>query len=220
MAHWGNTHLTGRGLAALVAPGHTYQVTLGEGEELVVHPSHVVAYAVNKNPPLPFRLRSAALRLQVPSVPASLSGRASALVPEGWIKFWKAMRDTATYKFLARFLFGLRTAARRSIWGDRLFLQFRGPSTLLMSSRGVRVADVLSSDDVNEIADTEAGAVPEAVELASKPKQPQAKAAEESMAPTGPTPFMEQPVSIHVAQVGQGGKVKFEDTKDLKEFVR
>ncbi|KAK1767355.1 mitochondrial biogenesis AIM24-domain-containing protein [Phialemonium atrogriseum] len=208
MAHWGSTHLTGRGLAALSAPGQTYQVTLGEGEELVLHPSHVVAYSINRNPPQPFRLKSNTLRLQVPSVPASVRSAAERLVPEGLSRFWRAMRDTDTYKFLARLLFGLRTTARRSVWGDRLFLQFKGPTTIVMSSRGVRVRDVLTRNDVNEIADTEAGVVPAAVELATTPKkllEPQKS---------------DQPVAIHVAAVGKDGKVRFEDTKDLKEFVR
>ncbi len=210
LAHWGSSHLTGRGLAALASPGYIYQVTLGDGEELVLHPSHVVAYAVNKNPPQPFRLKSATLRLQVPSVPSSISRMSSDLMPARLIRFWNVMRDTDTYKFLAKLLFSMRTAARRSIWGDRLFLHFRGPTTLLMSSRGVRVAEVLSRDDVNEIADTEAGVVPAAIELATQPKPDAVK---------GPASG-DQPVAIHIASVGQGGKVQFEDAKDLKEFVR
>ncbi|KAK0649260.1 mitochondrial biogenesis AIM24-domain-containing protein [Cercophora newfieldiana] len=206
LAHWGNTHLTGRGLAALSSPGHIYELTLSEGEEIVLHPSHVVAYSINKNPPLPFRLKS--LRLQIPSVPSSISSAAGNLVPEGLSRFLRAMRDTDTYKAIARLLYGLRTAARRSIWGDRLFLQFQGPATILMSSRGVRVRDALTRDDVNEIADTEAGVVPAAVELALKPK-----VAEEAKPNTAP-------VAIHIAKVGKGGKVTLEETRDLNEFVR
>lgn len=208
LAHWGSTHLTGRGLAALSAPGQTYQVTLGEGEELVLHPSHVVAYSINRNPPQPFRLKSTSLRLQIPALPASLRSATDRLVPEGLIRFWSAMRDTGTYKFLARLLFGLRTTARRSVWGDRLFLQFKGPTTIIMSSRGVRVRDTLTRADVNEIADTEAGVVPAAVELATKPKEVAEPKRED------------RPVAIHVAAVGKDGKVSFEDAKDLKEFVR
>jgi hypothetical protein len=208
VAHWGNTHLTGRGLAALAAPGQIYEMKLADGEEIVLHPSHVVAYAVTKNPPLPFRLRSTRLSLQLPSVPASITSVAGRLVPERLTKFWNAMRDTGTYKTLARLLFGLRTATRRTVWGDRLFLQFRGPMTVLMSTRGVRVRDVLSREDVNEIADSEAGVVPSAVELATKPKVVEAEKAEEK-------------VTIHVANVSRAtGKATFEDAKDLNEFVR
>lgn len=205
LAHWGNSHLTGRGLAALSAPGHIYELTLADGEEIILHPSHVVAYSINKNPPLPFRLKS--LGLQIPSVPGSFSSAAGRLVPERASRFWKAMRDTGTYKAIARFLFGLRTATRRTIWGERLFLQFHGPATILMSSRGVRVRDALTKDDVNEIADTEAGVVPAAVELAVKPKVAENKAED-------------VPIAIHVASVGKDGKVTFEEKKGLNEFVR
>lgn len=209
LAHWGNTHLTGRGLAALSAPGQIYELTLGEGDEIVLHPSHVVAYSVTRNPPLPFRLRSTRLSLQLPRVPASIGSAAGRIMPERLVRFWNAMRDTGTYKAVARLLFGLRTAARRTIWGDRLFLHFSGPMTVLMSTRGVRVRDVLSREDVNEIADAEAGVVPAAVELATKPKvEEDGNRAEEK-------------VAIHVARVNRGtGKVSFEDAKDLHEFVR
>ncbi|KAK0724124.1 mitochondrial biogenesis AIM24-domain-containing protein [Lasiosphaeris hirsuta] len=206
LAHWGSSHLTGRGLAALSAPGQMYELKLAEGEEIVLHPSHVVAYSVHKNPPLPFRLKS--LSLQLPAIPSSISGAAGSLVPDRLSRFWRVMRETDTYKALARLLYGLRTVTRRTIWGDRLFLQFRGPTTILMSSRGVRVRDALTRDDVNEIADTEAGVVPAAVELATRPKVEDVKKVED------------RPVAIHVASVGKDGKVSLEETKDLNEFVR
>ncbi|TLS31520.1 hypothetical protein PpBr36_03925, partial [Pyricularia pennisetigena] len=210
LAHWGSTHLTGRGLAALSSPGQVYQVSLAEGEEIVLHPSHVTAYSINKNPPLPFRLRSVSpLRVQIPALPASMTNYMTTLVPNRLSNFMTAMRNTDLYKTIARALFGLRTAMRRSIRGDRLFLQFRGPATILMSSRGVRVTDVLTNDDVNEIADSEAGVAARAVELATKPE-----------------PTMEAPevtrgkiTGIHVASVGKDGKVKFEDAKGLNDFV-
>lgn len=202
-AHWGNHYLTGRGLAALAAPGQIYEVTLGEGEELVVHPSHVVAYSVDRNAPVPFRFRSSGIRFAVPSVPERL-------VPTGLAKFWKETKETGAFQFLARVLFSLRTTARRSIFGDRLFLQFKGPTTILMSSRGVRISDVLSKEDVNEIADVEAGVVPKAIEQALKPKTQETGA---------PALSSDKPVAIHVASVGKDGKVQFEDSKDLKDFV-
>lgn len=209
LAHWGNTLLTGRGLAALSAPGQAYQLTLGEGEEVVLHPSHVVAYSLNRSPPQPFRLRSSSLRLQVPRVPASVSALAGRLVPAGLSRFWANMRDTSTYRYLARLLFALRTAARRSVWGDRLFLQFKGPATVIMSSRGARVRDVLSREQVAEIADVEAGQVPDAVELASKPRETHVGQR-----------LSEQASAIRVASVGRDGKVTFEEGTGLKEFVK
>lgn len=244
IAHWGSSFLTGRGLVALSAPGYIYPVTLAAGEELVVHPSHVVAYAVNKHAPQPFRLRSASggaaksvagtvagtvaetavaaaqtaaqittkavrgLHLQTPAAVAAL--------PAAVARFWHAMRDTATYKLAARALFGARTALRRAVWGDRLFVHVRGPTTLLLSSRGVRVADVLTRDDVNEIADAEAGSVPAAVERAANPAS-ESEAAGDA-ASTGPSSG--SIVSIHVATVKADGKVELADAKDLNEFVR
>ncbi|KAI6352176.1 Altered inheritance of mitochondria protein 24, mitochondrial [Pyricularia grisea] len=210
LAHWGSTHLTGRGLAALSSPGQVYQVTLAEGEEIVLHPSHVTAYSIDKNPPLPFRLRSASpLRVQIPALPASMTNFMTTLVPTRLSNFMTAMRDTDLYKTIARALFGLRTATRRSIRGDRLFLQFRGPATILMSSRGVRVTEVLTNDDVNEIADSEAGVAARAVELATKP-EPNVEAPEVTRGKI---------TGIHVASVGKDGKVKFEDAKGLNDFV-
>jgi len=205
LAHWGSTHLTGRGVAALSAPGQIYQLTLSEGEEFVAHPASVVAYSISRNPPQPFRFKSSSLRLQVPSLGFWFSET----------EFMRNMRKTDTYKFLARVLYSLRTMARRTIWGDRLFLQFKGPATVLMSSRGVRVGDVLTREQVNEVADAPAGVLPKAVELASKPKgEAEAEAAKVKET-------VEQPPSaIHMASVRRDGKVSFEDMKDLKEFVR
>lgn len=194
-AHWGSTLLTGRGLAAVSAPGQVYQLTLGEGEEFVAHPASVVAYAVSRTAPRPFRFKSSSFRLQVPSV----LGR----IMPAELAFMKTVRASGVYKFVARMLFGLRTMTRRTIWGDRLFLQFTGPTTLLMSSRGVRIADALSSREVNEIADAPAGAVQEA--LGSKPVEQQQQ---------------EPAFKVAAADGKQNGKVTFEDGKDLKEFVR
>lgn len=39
----------------------------------------------------------------------------------------------------------------------QLFLQFDGPATILIQSRGPRLNDVLSGREVNEIADTPSG---------------------------------------------------------------
>lgn len=209
-AHWGNHHLTGRGLAALSAPGQIYEVKLADGEELVVHPSHVVAYSVDRNAPVPFRFKSSMLRLTVPRVPESL-------VPKGLSKFWKDTKETGAYKFLAKLLFSLRTTARRSIFGDRLFLQFQGPTTILMSSRGARISDVLTREDVNEIADTEAGLVSRTVEGAAKPKQLGESPAPSRAGDTTAASATEKPVAVHEAVVGRDGKVSIETAKDKKE---
>ncbi|KAI0506400.1 mitochondrial biogenesis AIM24-domain-containing protein [Xylaria bambusicola] len=192
LAHWGSTELTGRGLAALSASGHIYQLTLGEGEEFVAHPANVVAYTITKQPPLPFRFKSSSIRFQIPAVTAWFET----------IKFFQNMRQSEVYKFLARVFFSMRTTARRTIWGDRLFLQFRGPTTILMSSRASRVSDVLTNAEVNEIADTPAGAV----DMATK-----AKVTEE------PTKIKDAVnVETSISSGKEDGKAQFDDTKNLK----
>ena len=288
-ANWGATHVTGRGLVALASPGQIYELSLAEGEELTLHPSHVVAYSVTRNPPLPFRFRSTRLNFQLPAVPDSIANAAGRLVPAKVSEFFANMRDTKFYTTIARILYSLRTATRRTIWGDRLFLQFRGPTNILMSSRGVRVADVLSRDDINEIADTEAGVVGRVLgtsriekEKAAQAKaeaeaEKKAKALEEKKKELNPlvaetaagekaapveAPFAssgvnstdfadeaktpaekvmeevdrefageeeikkegeageQKPVKMRVASVGKDGKVTFEESKDLNQFVR
>ncbi|KAK3401342.1 mitochondrial biogenesis AIM24-domain-containing protein [Sordaria brevicollis] len=294
-ANWGATHVTGRGLVALASPGQIYELNLAEGEELTLHPSHVVAYSVTRNPPLPFRFRSTRLNFQLPAIPDSVSNAAGRLVPAKVSEFFATARETAFFTTLARIMHTLRTAMRRTIWGDRLFLQFRGPTNILMSSRGVRVSDVLSRDDINEIADTEAGLVGKALGTSriekAKAAEEKAKAAAEkkakeledkktqtpplvaetaagqkvapveaplsftSNAPAGSAVEAEadfadeakkpaekvieevagqeeevkkeedqeeegKPVKMSVASVGKDGKVTFEESKDLNQFVR
>ena len=207
-AHWGSTELTGRGLAALSARGHIYQLALAEGEELVLHPSSVVAYSVTRQPPQPSRFRSTSLALQVPEAVTA------------WFDGLQALREarkTAAWQFLARLLHGLRTTARRTIWGDRLFLQFRGPTTILMSSRPSSRfpgRDVLSDEQVNEIADAPAGSVEAAVERAARPA---ASGAEKT---TDAADVKVAGAAGGVAAAEDGGKVKFEDGKNLKDIKK
>ncbi|KAF4337534.1 altered inheritance-mitochondria 24 mitochondrial [Fusarium beomiforme] len=211
LAHWGNTLLTGRGLAALSAPGQIFELTLKEGEEFVAHPGSVIAYSISRYPPQPFRFKSNSLRLQVPSLSRWIS------VPE-WVK---TVRNSEVWKYLARAFYSLRTATRRTIWGDRLFLQFHGPTKILMSSRGVRASDVLTTKQVNEIADAQPGVLTEALDLKNKPKL--TDGIETKPAPVkrvAPEVEDKSVTGIHVTTVEKDGKVKFEDNKDLKEFIR
>ncbi|KAG5999884.1 Altered inheritance of mitochondria protein 24, mitochondrial [Claviceps lovelessii] len=209
LAHWGSTHLTGRGLAALCAPGQVYQLTLAEGEDFVAHPGSVVAYAVSRNAPQPFRFKSTSLRLQIPSLTAWL--------PE--TDFTKSVRNSGLYKFLASALYNVRTMTRRTIWGDRLFLQFKGPATILLSSRGVRAADVLSAEQINEIADTPAGAaaLPAAIEQARNPAGLLEKEVQPRAAHDGDDDATSK---VHIAPVQKDGKVVFEEDKQLKDSLR
>ncbi|CAK7266707.1 Altered inheritance of mitochondria protein 24, mitochondrial [Sporothrix epigloea] len=243
LAHWGTSFVTGRGIAALSAPGYIYPVTLAAGEELVVHPSHVVAYAVNKQgAPTPFRLRSskgmlAAVAESAKSAVSSAAQTAQIATKAVRVRlqtpgmqtepsesriahFWDVMRTTSIYKFMARALFEARTVLRRTIWGDRLFVHVRGPTTLLLSSRGVRVAEVLTRDMVDEIADSEAGTVAAAVDSTSKHAKGENSAASRDNEDDFLSSTTSSTVGIHVAEVKSSGKVEFTDAKDLERFVR
>lgn len=203
LAHWGNSEVTGRGLVALAGPGQIYQVSLKAGEEYVAHPGNVVAYTITQHPPLPYRFKSSNLRFQIPEL-----GLADWL-PD--VKFFRVMRQTDTWRVITKVLYNLRTQARRTIWGDRLFLQFHGPTTLLLSSRASRVSDVLTTRDINEIADSPPGVVQEAVTLVSRPKYMDAGASKSAT---------DVPTGFHVAEVNRDGKVNFEDVTDVKPFIR
>ncbi|KAJ4347124.1 Altered inheritance of mitochondria protein 24, mitochondrial [Didymosphaeria variabile] len=155
LAHWGNTYITGRGLLALAGSGQIYQVHLKAGESYVAHPSNVVAYTTSATPPLPFRFKSSNLRFQVPDLGfGSLAQN---------VRFFREMSKTATWRTLATAYHTLKTGLRRSIWGDRLFLRFEGPTTMLISSRATRISDALTLKDVDEIANSPPGAVQDAV---------------------------------------------------------
>ncbi|KAI9670072.1 MAG: Altered inheritance of mitochondria protein 24, mitochondrial [Trizodia sp. TS-e1964] len=203
LAHWGNSQVTGRGLVALVGKGQIFQITLKAGEEYVAHPSNIVAYTVTRNPPLPYRLKSSTLQLQIPGLSFA------SFLPD--TKFFRVMGNSDTWKSVARIFFSLRTWSRRTIWGDRLFLQFYGPTTILLQSRASRLSDVLSSRDINEIADAPPGAIQAAVTLA--------KAKEEASESKPAATKIDHAPSLHVASVGPGGKVKFQDADNFKSFL-
>ncbi|KAF2402641.1 hypothetical protein EJ06DRAFT_528736 [Trichodelitschia bisporula] len=154
IAHWGNSYISGRGLIGLVGKGQIYQISLKAGEEYVVHPSHVVAYSKTQQPPVPYRFMSSTFRFQIPSL--------SPVLPN--TRFFNELRKSQGWKVAADLLFKLRTWARRSIWGDRLFLHFQGPTTVLLQSRGSRIFDSLSNREINEIADVPAGTVQEVLD--------------------------------------------------------
>ncbi|GAB7360959.1 hypothetical protein MBLNU230_g0942t1 [Neophaeotheca triangularis] len=187
LAHWGSTSVTGRGLLALSGKGQIHQITLKTGESYVVHPSNLIAYAMMQNPPQPYRFKSNLLRFQVPSMTAWLPDT----------RFWRTMRESTAWNFIRNSAFVLRTWARKTIWGDRLFLQFQGPANLLIQSRGSSLTDAL---DVNEIADSPAGSL----SLKAHEKSPAEAGAQTSRPSTAPTPTM------GYASVSQDGKVEFQ----------
>ncbi|KAJ9222413.1 hypothetical protein DTO169C6_5153 [Paecilomyces variotii] len=168
VTHWGSSEVTGRGLLALVGNGQIYSVELKPGEQYIAHPSNVIAYTMTSHPPLPYRFKSTTLKLQIPGL---------SHVPRLFrkSKFINDMAHSDTWKTTMKIYHNLRTWARRTIWGDRLFLQFEGPTTILVQSRGPRVSDVLTTREVNEIADSPAGATHDAVKLLEQKQQPTSK---------------------------------------------
>ncbi|KAJ5156295.1 Mitochondrial biogenesis protein AIM24 [Penicillium capsulatum] len=160
LAHWGSSEVTGRGLLALVGNGQIYSVDLKDGEQYIAHPSNVVAYTMSSNPPRPYRFKSTTLNFQVPglkTLPRLLQNN----------KFIRDVSASDAWKTTMRFAHKLRTWSRMTIWGDRLFLQFDGPATILVQSRGPRLNDVLSGQEVNEIAST-----PRGLTSSPQPSQP------------------------------------------------
>lgn len=151
---YGTSTATGRGLLCLSGVGQTYSLVLGPSETYIAHPSNILAYSITPRPPTPYRFKSSTLRLQIP------------LQLGNWFPtpaFIRALQSSDFYKVFHNALLRIRTWSRRTIWGDRLFLRFEGPTTILLQSRASRVRDVLSRDEVNEIADAPAGVVAETV---------------------------------------------------------
>ncbi|KAL4787213.1 mitochondrial biogenesis AIM24-domain-containing protein [Aspergillus varians] len=206
VAHWGSSEVTGRGLLALVGSGQLYSVELKAGEQYIVHPSNVVAYSMSSNPPRPYRFKSTTLKFQVPglkSLPAFLQKT----------QFIKAMSDTDSWKTAMRIFYRLRTWSRRTIWGDRLFLQFEGPSTVLLQSRGARINEILSTQEVNELASAPRGLTI----LPTNSDRKQAPDADESSATKLPGSRTVEEVEQEIKGVSQSiavltkeGKVTFE----------
>ncbi|PSK46390.1 hypothetical protein B9Z65_5358 [Elsinoe australis] len=194
IAHWGNTRVTGRGLMCLSGKGQIYQVMVRAGEEYVVHPGNVVAYSIMANAPQPYRFKSSVLRFQIPS--------SKTLLPD--TRFIRTIRESQIWKFLTAFTFTVRTWARRSIFGDRLFLRFEGPANILLQARGNTIRESLTKRDVNEIADTPAGTVQQTkyAKIASD------EAAERDAAQKTATPI--RPTKTSYASVGGDGKVAFD----------
>ncbi|KAI9738336.1 MAG: Altered inheritance of mitochondria protein 24, mitochondrial [Cirrosporium novae-zelandiae] len=198
LAHWGNSRVGGRGLLALIGRGHIHEITLKEEEQFVVHPSNVIAYTLSKHPPLPYRLKSSTLRFQVPDL--------GSILPD--TKFFRDMRESDMWKRIGMMLFHLRTWSRRTIWGDRLFLQFHGPTTILLQSRASRVSDALTTTEVSEIADSPAGALQSAVTLTAKKDDTNSKT-------SNPRSVARDHTKLNYASVGSGGKIDIKETESF-----
>ena len=162
LANWIAQTLTGRGLVALAARGGSYEVKLRESEEFLAHPSHIVAYSLSSTPPETYRLSHTRLRIAIPSLGQYL--------PDA--KFVRAVRESATWRLLGRALFRIRQWLRVAVWGERVFLRFRGPGTVVLQGRhGGLVSGMRESVEEREVAgwaDSSAGSVQVAVTQAAR----------------------------------------------------
>lgn len=208
LAFWGSSDITGRGLLALAGQGQIYSIELAEGETYVVHPSNILAYSTTSPSPLPqpYRFKSTNLRFQIPL-------QLGNFFPSS--KFIETLKTSTTYRFFANISLRLRTWSRRTIWGDRLFLRFQGPTTILIQSRAARVSEVLTTQEVNEIADAPAGVVREAIRDAQVPAGlDRSRTGVEGANPSAATtPARSQP-KLSVASVSSDGKVSFKATQN------
>lgn len=112
-------------------------------------------------------------------------------------------------------MFEPRTPSACAECSYQLFLQFYGPTTILLQTRASRLSDVLTTRDVNEFADTPPGSVQQAVTLATNQRQDGIPNSSETSTQT-----TDMPTRLSVASVGQGGKVSFEETDDFKTISR
>ncbi|KAK9470540.1 mitochondrial biogenesis AIM24-domain-containing protein [Dipodascopsis tothii] len=215
----GTSFLSGRGEIALVGRGNVYQVTLKEGDEVAVRPGNVVAFSggeeVGIGPEI-FRLRHSRLRLQVPWLP-QLGG--STLLA--------GAAESPVYKAAAN---GWATAmawVRRLVWGDNVFVRFKGPTTVLLQSRGAQLADVIPAAERREVAVFGAASKAERAAEAAAEAAASAAAAAPAAAATvdadAAAPAAAAAVSkgglLKVATV-KDGKVTFESTDSFREFTR
>ncbi|RAH74789.1 AIM24 family protein [Aspergillus aculeatinus CBS 121060] len=214
LAHWGSSEVTGRGLLALVGNGQLYSVELKAGEQYIVHPSNVVAYTISSNPPRPYRFKSTTLKLQVPGL-KNLPAFIQSYIQSS--KFLQAMSEADTWKSTMKLVHRLRTWSRMTIWGDRLFLQFDGPTTILLQTRGPRINEVLTKHEVNELASAPRGLTIGPAKPPTPAEEASRKAAEEAVN-AAPVPsrtaddlFQEaKGTSQSVARLTKDGKVVFE----------
>lgn len=221
LSYWGSTTATGRGLLALAGTGNLFSLDLSENETYIAHPSHILAYSLSSPtpPPQPYRFRSSPFNLQIPRGP---SYTFAPFFPS--FRLLTNLRNSDTYRFLSRLSQTIRTWSRRTIWGDRLFLHFTGPTTILLQSRGSRVSDVLTNRDVDEIADAPPGAVAEAVRLQVVRKQEhegqRGGGEEEAKGAAARATIVPKPPRLNIASVQRDGKVRIEETDDFELWKR
>lgn len=88
-----------------------------------------------------------------------------------------------------------------------MFLEFYGPATILLQTRAARLNDVMTTRDINEIADAPAGAIQKRISIEADNVS---KAVEEQRG--APRTMRTKPPQMNTASIGADGKVVF--TKD------
>ena len=87
---------------------------------------------------------------------------------------------------------------------NKLFLEFHGPSTILLQTRAARLNDVLTSHDVNEIAEAPSGSVRKS--LLAKERM---DTADISLQKGDSQAIQTKPAQMSTASIGPDGKVVF-----------
>ncbi|MCJ1341881.1 Altered inheritance of mitochondria protein 24, mitochondrial [Peltigera leucophlebia] len=194
LAKRGNSEVTGRGLLAITGQGSVYQVVLAAEEKYLLHPSNVLAYTINSKPPVPYRLQSSTFRLHVPEIklPSFFAS----------IKFFTVMQQTATWRIISQLFSKLRTWTRRVIWGERLFLQFHGPTTVLLQSRSPKLSESFSDEEIDQVVKLPPVATQEAAKQPLSGTKEERVILQENKAPR-----------MSLASIGSDGKVKIEAVK-------
>lgn len=211
--------VTGRGLVALVGRGQVYKVDLKPKEEFIIHPRSLLAYSAGGQKPLRTRLATTALRFQIPRIRRLGLGLgiAEKLREMEWVK---AIRASKAWQILGKVLWAIKTKIR----GDREFLKFVGPATVLLQSRTKgKIYDVISREELGEYAVVESSLFaplppPKATQAAPETVK-EIEAAAESLEVPATQKRRGHSGSLKRAIVGSDGKVQFEDS-DLKEFIR
>lgn len=200
MAQWGSSEVTGRGLLALVGQGSISEISLRDGESYIIHPSSVIAHTINSQRPLPYRLKSSSFRLQVPRLSTGMLSDT---------KFATILRESSLWQTTMGIIFKTRTWVRRIIWADRVFLQFQGPTTILLQTRTSSRKEMLTASEVNEMADVQAGAIRTLFEPGKQQKK--TASADETLKEV--KPIAAKLPTMQTASIGGDGKVIFEATE-------
>ena len=97
---------------------------------------------------------------------------------------------------------------------QQLFLRFEGPTTILVQSRASRISDVLTTRDMNEMADAPAGALQVATEIAAK------ELGETETSLTAKTASVIKEPRFSIASVQRDGKVTIKETSSFQEVMK